>query len=94
MTDTERLLRSRSFVELGARQRARAVLDPGSFRELLGPFDRLMSPWLPRQGIVPQADDGVVIAKGRLNGRHAVVAAIEGGFQGGSMGEVLSLIHI
>ncbi|MDF3876784.1 biotin-independent malonate decarboxylase subunit beta, partial [Pseudomonas putida] len=75
MTDTERLLRSRSFVELGARQRARAVLDPGSFRELLGPFDRLMSPWLPRQGIVPQADDGVVIAKGRLNGRHAVVAA-------------------
>jgi len=88
MTDTERLLRSRSFVELGARQRARAVLDPGSFRELLGPFDRLMSPWLPRQGIVPQADDGVVIAKGRLNGRHAVVAAIEGGFQGGSMGEV------
>ena len=94
MTDTERLLQSRSFVELGARQRARAMLDPGSFRELLGPFDRLMSPWLPRQGIVPQADDGVVIAKGRLNGRNAVVAAIEGGFQGGSMGEVLSLIHI
>lgn len=88
MTDTARLLHSRSFVELGARQRARAMLDPGSFRELLGPFDRLMSPWLPRQGIVPQADDGVVIAKGLLNGRNAVVAAIEGGFQGGSMGEV------
>ena len=88
MTDIARLLHSRSFVELGARQRARAVLDPGSFRELLGPFDRLMSPWLPRQGIVPQADDGVVIAKGLLNGRNAVVAAIEGGFQGGSMGEV------
>ncbi|MGY4527589.1 biotin-independent malonate decarboxylase subunit beta [Pseudomonas sp. TE21394] len=88
MTDTARLLRSRSFVELGARQRARALLDPGTFRELLGPFDRLMSPWLPRQGIVPQADDGVIIAKGRLNGRSAVVAAIEGGFQGGSMGEV------
>ena len=46
-----------------------------------------MSPWLP-QGIVPQADDGVVIAKGTLNRRNAVVAAIEGGFQGGSMGEV------
>ena len=88
MTDTERLLHSRSLVEMGARQRARALLDPGTFRELLGPFDRLMSPWLPRQGIVPQADDGVVIAKGRLNGRNTVVAAIEGGFQGGSMGEV------
>ena len=88
MTDTARLLQSRSFVELGARQRARALLDPGSFRELLGPFDRLMSPWLPRQGIVPQADDGVVLAKGRLNGRQTVLAAIEGAFQGGSMGEV------
>ncbi|QXH53937.1 biotin-independent malonate decarboxylase subunit beta [Pseudomonas fakonensis] len=88
MTDTARLLHNRSFVELGARQRARALLDSGTFRELLGPFERLMSPWLARQGIVPQADDGVVIAKGRLAGRPCVVAAIEGGFQGGSMGEV------
>lgn len=88
MTDTQQLLQCRSFVELGARQRARTLLDNGTFRELLGPFDRVMSPWLPRQGIVPQADDGVVIAKGRLGGRPAVVAAIEGGFQGGSMGEV------
>jgi malonate decarboxylase beta subunit len=88
MTDTERLLRHRSFVELGARQRARAVLDEGTFRELLDPFERMMSPWLPRQGIVPQADDGVVIAKGQLAGRPCVVAAIEGGFQGGSLGEV------
>ncbi|WDY55634.1 biotin-independent malonate decarboxylase subunit beta [Pseudomonas sp. PSKL.D1] len=88
MTDTARLLQSRSFVELGARQRAQALLDAGTFRELLGPFDRLMSPWLPRQGIVPQADDGVVIAKGLLAGRNTVVAAIEGAFQGGSMGEV------
>jgi malonate decarboxylase beta subunit len=88
MTDIARLLQSRSFVELGARQRARALLDPGSFRELLGPFERLMSPWLPRQGIVPQADDGVVIAKGLLDGRNTVIAAVEGAFQGGSMGEV------
>ncbi|MFB4391796.1 MULTISPECIES: biotin-independent malonate decarboxylase subunit beta [unclassified Pseudomonas] len=88
MNTSQHLLQSRSFVELGARQRAQAVLDKGTFRELLGPFDRLMSPWLPRQGIVPQADDGVVIAKGLLGARPAVVAAIEGGFQGGSMGEV------
>lgn len=82
------LLQQRSFVELGARQRARALLDAGSFRELIGPFERLMSPWLERQGVVPQADDGVVIAKGSLNGVPVVVAAIEGGFQGGSLGEV------
>ncbi|MGY4532169.1 malonate decarboxylase beta subunit [Pseudomonas sp. TE3786] len=83
-----RLLAGRSFVELGARQRARALLDAGSFRELLGPFDRLHSPWLAKQGIVPQADDGVVIGKGRVDGKATVIAAIEGAFQGGSMGEV------
>jgi len=83
-----RLLESRSFVELGARQRARALLDEGSFRELLDPFDRVTSPWLPKQGIVTQADDGVVVAKGSIDGQPAVIAAIEGAFQGGSMGEV------
>lgn len=88
MTDLARLLQSRSFVELGARQRARALLDEGSFRELLDPFERISSPWLPKQGIVTQADDGVVVAKGTIDGQPAVIAAIEGAFQGGSMGEV------
>ncbi|HXR00738.1 MAG TPA: carboxyl transferase domain-containing protein, partial [Pseudomonas sp.] len=88
MTDTTRLLQQHSFVELGARQRARSLLDEGSFRELIDPFARLTSPWLPLQGIVPQADDGVVIAKGSINGQPVVVCAIEGNFQGGSMGEV------
>jgi malonate decarboxylase, beta subunit len=88
MTDTARLLQSRSFANSAPALAGRALLDAGSFRELLGPFDRLMSPWLPRQGIVPQADDGVVIAKGLLNGRNTMIAAIEGAFQGGSMGEV------
>ncbi len=77
-----------SFIELSARERARALLDAGTFRELLGPFDRLESPWLPLQGIVCQADDGVVIARGTLDGEPAVVAAIESAFQGGSIGEV------
>ncbi|TBU72512.1 biotin-independent malonate decarboxylase subunit beta [Phytopseudomonas daroniae] len=88
MTDTARLLKHRSFVELDARQRARLLLDAGTFRELLDPFQRIMSPWLPKQGVVPQADDGVVIAKGMLAEQPAVIAAIEGNFQGGSMGEV------
>lgn len=77
-----------SFIELGARTRAKKLLDKGSFRELAGPFARLSSPWLEQQGIVPQADDGVVIAKGTLAGQPAMVAAIEGAFQGGSLGEV------
>lgn len=78
----------RSFIELRARDRAKALLDEGSFRELLDPFEQVMSPWLGKQGIVPQADDGMVVAKGTINGQPAVIIAIEGTFQGGSMGEV------
>ncbi|MFM0340327.1 biotin-independent malonate decarboxylase subunit beta [Paraburkholderia fungorum] len=77
-----------SFIELPARERARALLDEGSFRELLGPFDKIESPWLPLQGVVCQADDGCVIARGTIDGEPAVVAAIESAFQGGSIGEV------
>jgi malonate decarboxylase beta subunit len=83
-----RLLDRDSFIELGARTRARAVLDAGTFRELVGPFDRIHSPWLAMQGIVPQEDDGVVVARGCVDGRAAVAVAIEGAFQGGSLGEV------
>ena len=50
MTD---LLAKHSFVELGARQRAKVLLDAGTFRELIDPFQRVMSPWLSRQGVVP-----------------------------------------
>ncbi|HFZ8996220.1 TPA: biotin-independent malonate decarboxylase subunit beta [Citrobacter freundii] len=78
----------RSFIELKARQRAQALLDEGSYRELLDPFEGIVSPWLGAQGIVPQSDDGMVVAKGTINGKPAVVVAIEGAFQGGSMGEV------
>ncbi|MDB6144599.1 MAG: mdcD [Pseudomonas sp.] len=88
MTDTAHLLKQHSFVELNARQRAQSLLDAGTYRELLDPFDRVMSPWLAKQGVVPQADDGVVIAKGTIGGLPVVIAAIEGAFQGGSLGEV------
>jgi malonate decarboxylase beta subunit len=84
----QRLLGQRSFTELGARQRARGLLDAGSFRELVDPFAKVISPWLPKQGIVPQADDGVVVGKGLIDGQPTVIIAIEGAFQGGSLGEV------
>lgn len=84
----QRLLNQHSFTELSARQRARALLDDGSFRELIDPFARVISPWLPKQGIVPQSDDGVVVAKGLIDTHPAVIVAIEGAFQGGSLGEV------
>ena len=73
--NTEELLRRTSFIELGARARARALLDAGSMRELIGPFERLASPWLAQQGVVTQADDGVVVAKGRIDGEPAAGGA-------------------
>jgi malonate decarboxylase beta subunit len=77
-----------SFVELSARDRAKALFDVGTSRELVGPFDRIESPWLPMQGITPQADDGCVVMKGKISTRQAVVVALESAFQGGSIGEV------
>jgi malonate decarboxylase beta subunit len=78
----------RSFIELDARARAQSLLDPGTCRELLGPFERLESPWLPVQGIAPQGDDGCVVLRGTIAAKPVVVIALEGGFQAGSMGEV------
>src|ERR1700722_7066205 len=77
-----------SFIELDARERVTALFDAGTSRELLGPFDRVESPWLAMQGVTPQADDGCVVMKGKIAGKAAVVVALEGAFQGGSMGEV------
>lgn len=81
-------LARQSFIELNARERATALFDAGTSRELAGPFDRIESPWLPLQGVTPQADDGCVVMKGKISGQSAVVVALEGAFQGGSMGEV------
>ncbi|AZC08017.1 MULTISPECIES: biotin-independent malonate decarboxylase subunit beta [Acinetobacter] len=88
MTDIQSLLNKQDFIELSARERAKALLDEGTFRELLDPFARVMSPWLVQQNIVPQADDGVVIVKGTIQERPVVLISIEGLFQGGSLGEV------
>ncbi|MHA3079782.1 biotin-independent malonate decarboxylase subunit beta [Acinetobacter sp. ANC 5502] len=87
MTDIQDLLQRSSFIELSARQRAQSLLDL-RYRELVDPFDRMTSPWLPKQNIVPQADDGVVVIKGTIQQQPVVVIAIEGAFQGGSLGEV------
>jgi malonate decarboxylase beta subunit len=81
-------MKNDSFAEKTARDRAHSLLDAGTFRELLDPFARLESPHLPIQEIVPQSDDGVVIARGQLGDKNALVLSLEGGFQGGSVGEV------
>lgn len=77
-----------SFVELKARKRAEELLDKGTFRELIGPFEKIESPHLEPQGIVPECDDGVVVALGTIDNERTVVITLEGSFQGGGIGEV------
>ena len=60
-----------SFTELSARERAFALLDAGSARELLGPFAHLKSPHLLGQGIVAQNDDGMIVVRGASRGAGA-----------------------
>jgi malonate decarboxylase beta subunit len=78
----------KSFIELNARDRANSLIDMGSGKELAGPFDQMESPWLPLQGVTPQFDDGCIVIKGTIANKAAVVVALEGAFQGGSIGEV------
>lgn len=77
-----------SLVESKARQRAELLMDEGSAVELLGPFEGFESPHLEAQNIVPQSDDGMVIMKGRVDGKPTLIISIEGDFQGGGIGEV------
>jgi malonate decarboxylase beta subunit len=88
LLDPRLFLARKSFIELYARERAQALLDEGTYRELLGPFERLKSPWLLMQNVVPQSDDGVIVARGKMGGKESVILAIEGQFQGGGIGEV------
>jgi malonate decarboxylase beta subunit len=80
--------RRESFIELNGRERAIVLLDPGSWRELLGPFDRIESPWLFPQNITPQSDDGCIVLKGTIDSVPSVIISMEPAFQGGSLGEV------
>lgn len=77
-----------SFAEATPRERLRGILDPESFREVLGAFDRVASPYLGAHGLVAQSDDGVVVGRGTLGRADVAAIAIDGRFLGGSIGEV------
>ena len=79
---------STSFAEASARERLALLLDPGSLHEWLPPSARVMSPHLAQLGVPAAFDDGVVIGRGLLKGATVFVAAQEGQFMGGGVGEV------
>ena len=79
---------NRSFAESTARERVAHLLDAQSFHEILGPGERVVSPHLAMLGVPSSFDDGVVIGSGILAGQPVLIAAQEGEFMGGGVGEV------
>jgi malonate decarboxylase beta subunit len=88
MTGNGRDLARASYLEASARRRIAGVLDPGSFREILPPAERVTSPHLAILGLPAAFDDGVVVGAGTLGGEPVLAASQEGAFLGGSVGEV------
>ncbi|MFZ5511468.1 MAG: biotin-independent malonate decarboxylase subunit beta [Pseudomonadota bacterium] len=77
----------RSWLEATARTRVAELLDPGSFAEFLPPHQSAPSPHLLRLGVPGALDDGVVVGRGLLDSLPVLVAAQEGQFMGGAVGE-------
>ncbi|MES2741205.1 MAG: biotin-independent malonate decarboxylase subunit beta [Pseudomonadota bacterium] len=77
-----------SYVEASARQRLHGLVDAASFDEFLPPAARVVSPHLAQLDAPVSFDDGVAVGRARLGGRAVFVASQEGGFMGGSVGEV------
>lgn len=75
-----------SFLKATARQRVQAVVD--DFRELLAPAPAWASPHLALLNAPLAFDDGIVIGTARLAGQPLLVAAQDGSFMGGAVGEV------
>src|SRR5580698_6445446 len=71
-----------------ARQRIAGLLDLNSFTEFLGPAERVQSQHLHLFDVPSAFDDGVVIGRGKLDGKDVFVAAQEGQFMGGTFAEV------
>lgn len=79
--------RGRSYYEASARDRVTDLLDPGSFTEFLPPKESAPSPHLLQLDIPGAFDDGVITGRGTLHGSPVLVAAQEGQFMGGAVGE-------
>jgi malonate decarboxylase beta subunit len=77
-----------SYQEATARMRVAGMLDAGSFIEFLPPQMRVASPHLHQLDAPVSFDDGVVVGSGTVRGRRVFVAAQEGAFMGGAVGEV------
>ena len=77
-----------SFYEASARERVAGMVDACSFHEFLPPAARVSSPHMAMLDQPVAFDDGLVIGRATLGGAPVLVAAQEGQFLGGAIGEV------
>lgn len=77
-----------SYLEASARARLRELFDAGSLEEFLPPSARVVSPHLALFDAPVAFDDGIVVGRALLAGKPVFVAAQEGRFMGGAVGEV------
>ena len=77
-----------SYYEASARERIEAIVDGGSFNEILPPSTRTLSPHLQALDLPVAFDDGVIVGAAVIEGHPVLIAAQEGGFMGGAVGEV------
>lgn len=80
--------RNISYSECSARERLAKLLDRDTFHEWLPPAARLTSPHLAQLGVPSAFDDGIAIGHAQLGDHTVFVAAQEGAFMGGGVGEV------
>lgn len=78
----------RSWLEASARERVTGLCDPGTLVEWCAPAERHVSPHLAALGLPQAFDDGIVVGEASLQGHRVLVAAQEGRFNGGAVGEV------
>ena len=77
-----------SWFEATARKRIAGLLDSGSFSEILPPVASSPSPHLAKLDLPGAFDDGIVIGCGQLEKQPVFIAAQEGQFMGGAVGEI------
>ncbi|MCC7568857.1 MAG: biotin-independent malonate decarboxylase subunit beta [Candidatus Methanofastidiosa archaeon] len=81
-------LQEKSFYQATARERAIGLVDEGTFREFLGPRDKMVSPHLIVLGEAVEFDDGITVGVGKIGAHPVFVVSQEGKFVGGALGEV------
>jgi malonate decarboxylase beta subunit len=77
-----------SYFEASARMRLNGLVDADSFSEFCPPEMRLTSPHLARLDAPLAFDDGIVVGRATVAGHKVLIAAQEGRFNGGAVGEV------